>query len=109
MTCCIEFNIISKKDSLQVKSKLYLKLHFKFNVTKHHNGEKKSRPNKMTERKRKKTHSVSRLESVQNSVFDVLNCHGQKLAHLPKMQCQTNLHFLQIKTDVYLVPFPYMH
>ena len=70
---------------------------------------KEARPKKMTERKRKKPHSVSRLESVQNSVFDVLNCHGQKLAHLPKSQCQTNLHFLQIKTDVYLVPFSYMH
>ena len=34
----------------------------------------------MKERKWKKPHSVSRLESVQNSVFDVLNCHGQKLA-----------------------------
>lgn len=70
---------------------------------------KKIRTKKNERKNKKKPHSVSRLESVQNSVFDVLNCHGQKLAHLPKMQCQTDLHFIQIKTDVYLVPFSYTY
>lgn len=46
-----------------------------------------------TKKEKEKLHSVSRLKSVQNSVSDVLNYHGQKLAHLSKMQCQTNLHF----------------
>lgn len=54
-------------------------------------GKKKSRLKKKKEKK--KPHSVSRLQSVENSVSDVLNCHRQKLAHLSKMQCQTNLHF----------------
>ena len=54
---------------------------------------KKKRPKRKKERKEKQPYSVSRLESVQNSVSDVLNCHGQKSAHLSRMQCQTNLHF----------------
>lgn len=45
------------------------------------------------ERKGKPPHSVSRLEICPEFSSDVLNCHGQKLAHLSRMQCQTNLHF----------------
>lgn len=60
---------------------------------------------KTGQKAKEKSHSVSRFESVQDSDSNVLNCHGQKLAHPSKMQCQTNLHFIQIKANVYLVSF----
>lgn len=55
--------------------------------------------------KKRKPHSISRFDSVQDLDSDVLNCHGQKLAHSSKMQCQTNLHFYTAQRDVYLVSF----
>lgn len=60
---------------------------------------------KKKKKAKEKSHSVSRFESVQDSDSNVLNCHGQKLAHPSKMQCQTNLHFIHTKTNVYLVSF----
>lgn len=61
-----------------------------------HNKERKERKRERRKGKRK-SHSVSRFESVQDSDSDVLNCHGQKLAHPSKMQCQTNLHLYRSK------------
>lgn len=60
---------------------------------------------KKKKKAKEKSHSVSRFESVQDSDSNVLNCHGQKLAHPSKMQCQANLHFIQTETNVYLVSF----
>lgn len=63
------------------------------NITRKEKENQNEDQKKERKKKNKQPHSVSRLQSVQNSVSDVLNCHGQKLAHLSRMQCQTNLHF----------------